>query len=454
MFNSIRIKLTIWYAGVLALLLIFFAAITYFSVERIFRQETDKNLLEMSKNFAFAVNVEQNNEDDKPLPNEAITEVIKEFKFKDSFIFVYSNDGKLIEKTFDADFSTEFPVNSYTTFRFNDQNFRVFSTSLNTSNSNYKLLIYRSLAEHYEITNRLFYLFLLIIPLVLLVSIWFGYLLAKRSLKPVAKMSQQAKTISANNLNSRLLVKNERDEIGSLANVINDLLERLENSFEQQRRFMADASHELRTPLAIVRGESEVALSKENRPNEDLRESLAIVHDESKRLTKIVEDLFTLSRADAGQFKTNFKQVYLDEILADCVRNVRVLADKKHLTIKLSTEETEISGDEQLLRRLFLNLLDNAVKYNREAGEISVNLANKTINISDTGCGIAKSEQSKIFERFYRSDKARSRSENSQTSGAGLGLSISKWIAELHQAEIKLEKSDESGSIFSIIFPR
>ena len=454
MFDSIRTKLTLWYAGVLAFLVIGFAALTYISVTQILTRETDENLFAMSKNFASAVNSEETGEEDKHSGNEAIAEAIKEFKFQDVYIFVFSDNGNLIAKTSDANFPFDFPDNSYTTFQFNNQSFRVFSTPLKSADSNYNLLIYRNLAEYSKIKTRLSNIFLIVVPLVLLLSIWCGYWLAKRSLKPVAEISRQAKTISANNLHERLLVKNERDEIGSLASIFNELLERLENSFEQQRRFMADASHELRTPLVIIRGESEVALAKENRPNEDLRESLAIVNDESKRLTKIVEDLFTLSRVDAGQFKTNFKQVYLDEILADCVRSVRVLADKRQISINLSATETEISGDEQLLRRLFLNLLDNAVKYNREGGELTVNLANNIVTVSDTGFGIAETEQAKIFERFYRTDKSRTRGEESNTSGAGLGLSIAKWIAELHQAELKLAKSDESGSTFSIIFPR
>ncbi|MCY7345147.1 MAG: HAMP domain-containing protein, partial [Pyrinomonadaceae bacterium] len=364
MFDSIRVKLTLWYAGVLALLVIGFAAVTYVSVERILIQETDENLSAMSKNFASAINSEEQGEDDKNSSNDAIAEVSKEFKFRDFQIFVFSGGGKLIARTSDKDFPLSFPADSYATFQFENRMFRVFSMPLNLADGNYKLLIFRDLSEQNKIKNRLFEIFLLIVPLILLAAVWFGYLLAKRSLKPVAEMSRQAKNISATSLHSRLSVKNERDEIGSLAGAFNQLLERLENSFERQKRFMADASHELRTPLAIVLGESEVALAKENRPNKELRESLAIVIDESRRLTKIVEDLFMLSRADSGQYKTNFKQVYLDEILTDCVRNMRVLAEKRQISINLATVETELSGDEQLLRRLFLNLLDNAVKYN------------------------------------------------------------------------------------------
>ncbi len=454
MFDSIRTKLTFWYAGVLAFLVIGFAVITYISVDRILSRETNENLAAMSKNFVSAIVAEQTAEAGKISENEAITEITDEFKFQDFQIFVLTTDGKLIAKTSDFNFPYNFPANGYSDFQFDGRSFRVLSTPLKLLENNYTLLVFRDLSEHIKIKNRLLSIFLIAIPLVVLAAIGFGYLLAKRSLKPVAEMSRKAQTISANNLHSRLTVSNKRDEIGSLASVFNDLLERLDNSFEQQKRFMADASHELRTPLVIVRGESEVALSKENRSREDLRESLAIVNDESKRLTKIVEDLFTLSRADAGQFQANFRQIYLDEILAECVKSIRSLAEKRHISINLTTVETEISGDEQLLRQLFLNLLDNAVKYNREGGQISVNLSNKVVTIADTGFGIAEDERSKIFERFYRTDKSRTRAEESNMSGAGLGLSIARWIAELHQSELNLTESSQSGSIFSVIFPR
>lgn len=452
MFDSIRTKLTFWYAGVLSLSVITFALLTYVSVSRILLKETDENLSAMAKNFASAVNAEESGEIEKVSPDEAIGEIIKEFKFQDYQLFIYSTDGKLIAKTSDEDFPSEFPGNSYGSIQLNNRNYRVFASYSQISDENYKILIFKDLAEHRRIKNLLFYLFLIFVPLTILAAVLFGYLLARRSLKPIAEMSRTAQMISAKNLHERLEIENEHDELGSLASVFNDLLERLEESFKRQKRFTADASHELRTPLAIVRGESEVVLSKEDRSTKELRESLEIVNDESKRLTKIVEDLFTLSRADSGQFQANFRQVYLDEILADCVRRIKVLADKKKLSLEIETEETEISGDEQLLPRLFLNLLDNAVKYNRKNGKILVKLFDKKVTIADTGNGIPKAEQAKIFERFYRSDKVRSRSENSATSGAGLGLSIARWIAELHHAELKLSKSNESGSEFTVKF--
>src|SRR5688500_2586646 len=157
-------------------------------------------------------------------------------------------------------------------------------------------------------------------------------------------MGEQANRISAANLHERLPVANEKDELGKLARLFNDLLDRLDQEFDRQRRFMADASHELRTPLAVVRGESEVTLARESRTPAEYRESLGVVNDVSKRMSKIVEDLFTLARADSGELHANFNELYLDELVAETIRVVRTLADKRNITIELESEETCIKG--------------------------------------------------------------------------------------------------------------
>jgi signal transduction histidine kinase len=251
-----------------------------------------------------------------------------------------------------------------------------------------------------------------------------------------------------------LPIANKKDELGNLAFVFNDLLDRLNVEFDRQQRFMADASHELRTPLAIVCGESEVALSDGSRTPADYQESLLIVNEEGLRLTKIVEDLFTLARADSGELKANIRTVYLDEVVTDCVRAVRTLADKRNIAIEFIGEETQIKGDETLLRRLLLNLLDNAVKYNHDNGQIKVTVKDNSVMIANTGSEIPKEKRELIFERFYRLEKARSTDVETLTSGAGLGLSIAKRIAELHNAQLKFARSDDNENIFSITFPR
>jgi two-component system, OmpR family, sensor kinase len=220
---------------------------------------------------------------------------------------------------------------------------------------------------------------------------------------------------------------------------------------------MADASHELRTPVAILRGEAEVALSRQSRSLEEYRESLGVLHQEAERLTHIVEDLFTLTRADAGQYPLQPRDFYLDELVGECVHSARTLALAKRISLNFEeASESPIHADESLLRRMILNLLDNAIKYTSEGGRVTVTCRRAgeeyVLSITDTGGGIPADLQPRIFERFFRVDKARSRAEN-DGSGAGLGLSISRWIAEAHHGRLELTRSDSIGSTFTAYLP-
>jgi signal transduction histidine kinase len=270
-------------------------------------------------------------------------------------------------------------------------------------------------------------------------------------------MSSQAGRIGAANLHERLAVQNDRDELGHLARSFNSLLDRLSQSFERQQRFMADASHELRTPVAILRGEAEVALSRQARSPEEYRESLGVLHQEAERLTHIVDDLFTLTRADAGQYPLQPRDFYLDELVGECVHSARTLALAKKISLNFEeASESPIHADESLLRRMILNLLDNAIKYTSEGGRVTVTCRRAgeeyALSITDTGGGIPADLQPRIFERFFRADKARSRAGN-DGGGAGLGLSISRWIAEAHHGRLELTRSDSIGSTFTAYLP-
>jgi heavy metal sensor kinase len=482
MFNSIRTRLTLWFTGVLAVILIVFAVSTYLFLDYAVRRQTDDTLRQIAGTFAAAVKNEQSDADDAGAPKsderlDAVREALSDLRFRDYRIFVSDANGKIVaagdnqtseksslatEQTTNlaAEFQTSGKESAFLQLPLRKSDFRVFAfRSEETADGEpYNIFVAHSLHEEEEFLHRFRNILLVSVPLLLIAVSLGGYFLARKTLAPVAQMSQTASKIGATNLHERLPIKNAKDELGGLALVINALLERLENSFETQRRFMADASHELRTPLAIVRGESEVAVSNRNRPPEELYESLDIVHDESRRLTRIVEDLFTLARADSGHFKANFKEIYLDELVADCLRKVRVLADKRNVSLNLKTfAEMPMRGDEQFLRRLFMNLLDNAIKYNHDGGQVSVSGETAAhdccrITISDTGAGISEEQKSKIFERFYRADVARSRSIETLTSGAGLGLSIAQWIAEIHRGKIELVSSGDAGSVFAVVF--
>ena len=476
MFDSIRTRLTLWFTGVLAVILICFAAAAYLFLDYTIRRRTDDTLREIARTFIGGIEREQADSEEEKKASDAensdvIREAISDLDFRDYRIFVFDAQRKLIAgssfapgeassalveiKDLVADFSNSASESAFFTITIKEANSRIFARK-KTDKRNLTVVILHSLDEEDQILDRFRNILLISVPLVLLPASFGGYFLARKTLSPVAQMSRTAAQIGATNLHARLPVKNEKDELGTLAKIFNEMLWRLENSFEQQRRFMADASHELRTPLAIVRGESEVALSKENRPNAELRESLVIVNDEGKRLTRIVEDIFTLARIDAQQFRASFAEIYLDELLADCVRKVRVLAEKRNITLEIAAEELPMRGDEQLLQRLFINLLDNAIKYNREGGSVSVAAEKRDgkyqVVITDSGAGIPAGERAKIFERFYRADPARSRAAETATSGAGLGLSIARWIAEIHRGEIELVRSSDAGSVFRVVF--
>jgi len=291
------------------------------------------------------------------------------------------------------------------------------------------------------------------VPVFLLFACAAGWFLAERSLAPVAAMTQRARTITERNLDSRLPVANARDELGEFALVVNDLLDRLERAFVQMRRFIADASHELRTPLAAMRAETQVAL-KRDRPSVEYRDSLEVIQEEATHMARIVEDLFTLARADAGDRPLERSRFYLDELVSDCCRTARSLADTREIELDFfAHDEIEIDCDELLVRRAVLNLLDNAVKYTERGGSVRVEVARSgsfaRIDVTDTGIGISPENRERVVERFYRVDKARVRSEG----GAGLGLSIVQWVVDEHDGAIELSSETGIGTTVSILLP-
>jgi signal transduction histidine kinase len=220
------------------------------------------------------------------------------------------------------------------------------------------------------------------------------------------------------------------------------------------RRFVADASHELRTPLAVIRGEADVALSKE-RPAGEYRESLGIILDESRRLSRLVEDLLNLARADAGHVKLQIREFYFNDLVAECCRSLQGLAAAREVALSFRSQgDAAFRGDEELLRRLVINLLDNAIRYTPAGGQVTAALesedAGVRLRVSDTGIGISPEAAPHVFERFYRSDKSRSRAGG----GFGLGLSIVKWIAESHHGAIELDSQPSAGSTFTVTLPR
>lgn len=457
MFSSIRTRLTLWYICIVGLVFVGFGVFAYTLLLRSVDAETRTNVTEMSSNFITSANSLQTIRPAKVPPETLILDTLNEFNFRDYHFAITSVSGTLVAKSDGVDISEDelksVRDGGYSHTHSGDGMYAISERDFALRGHSYKLYVLFSLSDQTAIESRIRETLLITAPILLLLAGVGGYLLARQSLKPIAEMGERAKYIGAENLHERLPITNPNDEVGNLAVLFNQLLDRLDHEFEKQRRFMADASHELRTPLAIVRGESEVTLQKERRSDEEYRESLRIVNDEARRLSKIVDDLFTLARVDSGNLQANFQEVYVDEITEDCVTSIRTLAKQRNITINFKTEELCIRGDDALLRRLILNLLDNAVKYNVENGHIDVAIGGRTVTVANTGPEIPEDQRQLVFERFYRVDKAHSRATETFTSGAGLGLSIAQWIAELHGASISLGRSNSSENIFLLTFP-
>ena len=459
MFDSVRTRLTLWYAAVLAFSLIAFALVIYYAAGKIFHERQDESLRSTAQTVASAY-VEEFGEAHSLAKAGQI--VLSEITFPNRYVQLNDNEGKPIASSANLAGSTVAIPSSV----FADAREKSFSYA--TVNGLRVAVIplssdqtpgYAAVAEPLsaiedglrEVRRDLF----AGVPLVLFLASVGGYFLARKSLAPIASMNSQTQQISAQNLSARLDVTESRDELGRLGTTINDLLARLENSFKEQQRFIADASHELRTPLAVLRGETEVALGKV-RTVEEYQQSLSLIQDEAERLSRIVEDLFILAREPVDTRAVLHKErVSLNDAVKDCARAAQVLAIRKGVRLSLENDSPAIlvNGDEELIKRMILNLLDNAVKYTPAGGEVSLELSqengNAEIVVRDTGIGIPDSAQPRVFDRFFRVDKARART----IGGAGLGLSIAQWIAEVHSGSIALTSTPNHGSTFTVVLP-
>ncbi len=481
MLDSVRARLTLWYSLVLGLVLVFLAMLTYFLYWHNTSERTDSNITEITEDFVTTFRAELADETGAGAIRNAARESMLEHRFRGTFFVLVDPSGSVIESSLDLpriggprdqlneEFFSSEPFRSLVPAVATSgelrtvhspggkSRFRALSRPFPAAGRTLTLVVLQSLHAQTEMMDDIRNTFLWTIPLVLLLASAGGYLLARKSLAPVAEMAGQARGMGASNLHSRLRVANERDELGQLALAFNQLLERLESSFEQQRRFMADASHELRTPVAILRGEAEVTLSQTERSPGEYRQTLAVLRDESQRLAHIVEDLFTLARADAGQYPLTLRDAYLDEVASEALRRARSLALRKHIRLTSAIDpELPIRADEALLGRMLLNLLDNAIKYSPEGSEVHLACSRQgeqyLLSVSDNGPGIPVELQPRIFERFFRVDKARSRPDGDR-GGAGLGLSIARWIVEAHDGRLELNHSDRTGSTFTVALP-
>ena len=468
MLDSVRTRLTLWYAGVLALSLVAFGVVTYFAASRAFHARQDDDLSSTGQMVASAYLQEA---EESNSAEQASEEILKQTIYPNRYVEFLSDDGRVYATSSNLG-GRELAVNTETLKEARERGFsygvqknligdsdddglRVVVVPLSRAGGKHRgfVMVAESLGvvagELEHVRND----FLLGVPVILLLATAGGYFLARKSLAPITLMNQQTRRISVEDLTARLDVANPRDELGSLGLTINDLLSRLNSAFDEQQRFIADASHELRTPVAILRGETEIALEKDRTVSE-YQSSLKLIGEEAERLSRIVTDIFALAGAIPKGPSLDMEKLYLNDIVAECVRAAQILAAPKGLSLNHGDlREVVIEGDEELIKQMLLNLLDNAVKYTPAGGQVVVNCEKRedvaVLSVRDTGIGIPIADQQHIFDRFYRVDKARSR----KLGGAGLGLSIAQWVAQVHEGEIGVESKGGEGSTFSVKLP-
>jgi two-component system, OmpR family, sensor kinase len=465
-FESVRARLTLWYVSVLAAILIVSIALIYLLLARALYARIDETLHAVMQIAQTSLTNDLNEGQDAA---DAARSTAGELASRQHLLAIYDGRGRLLAEAGREDDIAillppiaDIPLDEnllQTIVEADDRDDRhrlaIRWVDINGFDVEYVVVAGTSLESTDEELESLRGILAYLVPLSLIVAGIGGWFLAGRSLSPVVAMADRARQIGVENLSERLPVANPRNELGRLAETFNSLLARLEGSLIQQRQFMADASHELRTPVTTARTAASVALQQPTRQEEDYRDTLAIIEQETIRLSRIVDDMFTLARADAGSYPVRAMPMYLDEVVDEVVRAVGVVARTRNITITANTlRPAPFTGDEDLIRRLILNIVDNAARYAPAGSAIRVALDRAgndyAVAVSDDGPGIPLEIQPRIFERFYRVDTARTHGGD---GGAGLGLALARWIARAHDGDVVLAASSSAGSTFVITLP-
>jgi heavy metal sensor kinase len=459
----LRVRLTLWYGTALALVLLTFSLILYTITARTLRDQVDESLQETAT--AAVRSLEQRGF--LPLlDEEVLLSQFPELARIDKFFQIFSPSGTITIRSpnirqHDVPLSRhalEVAFTGRTIFESakypNEPPLRMISVPIIYRGSLLYIVQVGTTLEGVEETLRRFLIVLLIMaPLAVAVSLIGGWFLAGRALRPVDSITVAAQRIAAGDLTQRLTTPPSPDEIGRLTDTFNNMIARLETSFAQIRQFSSDASHELRTPLTVMKGETELVLRR-TRP---IGEYVAVLEsnlEEIDRMSRIVDELLFLSRADLGQIKMECVPVHLETLVEDIQRQACLLGQERGVDVVLGpTAPAVVLGDELRLRELLLNIVDNAVKYSHPGGKVEIHLLpeGQTVRIAviDQGIGIPAEFHKQIFDRFFRTDDARAHTRK----GTGLGLSICAWIVETHHGRIEVQSDAGKGSTFTVILP-
>jgi heavy metal sensor kinase len=449
----LRLRITAWYFAVLATGFSLFGFIAFFAMRSSILETVDEDLADQVHGIRELIVRESGKTE-----LERDLRAIEQIRAGSDLLQVSDPAGNWIYRSSTmAHYGPAAPGaagSSITTQQPNGVPLRVLTLPVEAGGKTYIVQLAYPLDDFYEALDRFRRILLLSSPLLLLLASAGGYWLSRRALAPVDQVTREARSISAQNLSSRLVVPRTGDELQRLSETLNGMLERLEQAFRRITQFTADASHELRTPVALMRTRAEITLRKA-RSEEEYRETLQQILQDLQRTSSLIENLMLLARADSGAEALERARINMVETVEQACLAGRALADAKQIRLHVELPESPvwIDGDASSLRRLFLILLDNAVKFTPPQGRIAVSLTSSdgcaVAEVRDTGIGIAAEDLPHIFERFFRADRARSR----ETGGAGLGLSIGKWIAEAHGGTISAASKPGEGSVFQVRIP-
>jgi heavy metal sensor kinase len=451
----IRVRLTAWYSLIMALSLCVFGVAADLAMKSSIHKAVNEGLehsIEGVRNIIM---------EEGPHGREALADEFREYadgQGKRGRLRVADSSGKIIFVSPDSDFSKVAekdagPDSPYLT-RFDGVSFRTLRETVHVGGESYDVVVATPMDDFERAVDRFELALYFAVPLFLMVAGLGGYWLSRRTLAPVDEITQAARNIGAQDLGKRLIVHKTGDELERLADTLNGMLGRLEAAFQRITKFTADASHELRTPVSVMRTSAEIALRK-SRSEQEYREALGQILLESERMSQLIEQLLILARSDGGTAVLPMIRTNLAEALRNACQQASLLAGEKQLAFSERVPERPlwVQGDSVALERLFLVLLDNAVKYTPGGGRIDVQLNSEdgfaVAAIRDTGIGVSSEDLPHIFERFYRADRARTR----DSGGSGLGLAIGSWVAQVHGGEIRVQSEPSRGSCFEVRLP-
>jgi heavy metal sensor kinase len=451
--RSIGVRLSLWYAVILGIALVSFGAVVWWAVQHSLNHAIDDTLRDRVEGIRQFIEAHSS--------SLSLEEMQMEFREHSvlgpggDLFQVLDKDGSWLYRS-DPLYDEHVPVYRVSDLGSNRRfealviqgaPLRFLSQSIEVAGHTYSVQVAAPLHEVQEGLRDLVWILLATTPLVLAVATMGGYWMSRRALAPVDAITLEAKAIGADNLSRRLAVPNTGDELQRLSETLNEMIGRLDEAFQRITRFTADASHELRTPLALMRTTAELAL-RGDQPQQEYRESLGQILAELERTSHLVENLLLIARVDSSGAQLQLSGIDLTQTLREACLQAAPLFQAKHIQFdsQIPQHPIAVKGDAQALRRLFLILIDNAVKYTPSGGSVNVSAGQTNdaavVTVIDTGIGIPSADLPHIFERFYRVDKARSREQG----GAGLGLSIARWIVETHGGQINIDSQLNTGT--------